>query len=160
MTAPVRIQRSRAKGWRMPEGAVYVGRPSRWGNPFPIDGEWITGAAQAFGYPAGPAFLRGTAVALYRWWLTGELPIIGLEPNYGWSVEATEGSNGGAVWLRRTSDKGGGVIDVPLRPDLAPLRGRDLACWCPVGGWSGDVYATGALLLPCHADVLLELANA
>ena len=34
--APVRIQRKRAKGWRMPEGAVYVGRPSRWGNPIPL----------------------------------------------------------------------------------------------------------------------------
>lgn len=30
---------------------------------------------------------------------------------------------------------------------LAPLRGRDLACWCPLDQ-------------PCHADVLLELANA
>lgn len=27
------------------------------------------------------------------------------------------------------------------------LRGRNLACWCPVGS-------------PCHADVLLEIANA
>lgn len=31
---PQRIQRQRTKGWRMPEGAVYVGRPSKWGNPF------------------------------------------------------------------------------------------------------------------------------
>src|SRR5690348_14376983 len=31
---PKRIQRSRAKGWRMPEGAIYVGRPTKWGNPF------------------------------------------------------------------------------------------------------------------------------
>lgn len=31
---PKRIQRSRAKGWRMPEGAIYVGRPSKWGNPW------------------------------------------------------------------------------------------------------------------------------
>lgn len=29
-----RIQRQRTRGWRMPEGAVYVGRPTRWGNPF------------------------------------------------------------------------------------------------------------------------------
>lgn len=29
---PKRIQRRRTKGWRMPEGAVYVGRPSKWGN--------------------------------------------------------------------------------------------------------------------------------
>lgn len=33
---PQRIQRKRNKGWRMPEGAVYVGRPSRWGNPFSV----------------------------------------------------------------------------------------------------------------------------
>jgi hypothetical protein len=26
------------------------------------------------------------------------------------------------------------------------LRGKDLACWCPLG-------------VPCHADVLLEIAN-
>lgn len=31
---PMRIQRMRIKGWRMPEGAVYVGRPTKWGNPF------------------------------------------------------------------------------------------------------------------------------
>lgn len=29
---------------------------------------------------------------------------------------------------------------------LLPLRGKDLACWCPVGQ-------------PCHADVLLRYAN-
>jgi hypothetical protein len=34
-----RIQRKRAKGWRMPEGAVTVTRPTRWGNPFPISPE-------------------------------------------------------------------------------------------------------------------------
>ena len=31
--------------------------------------------------------------------------------------------------------------------DLEPLRGKNLACWCKPGA-------------PCHADVLLELANA
>lgn len=31
--------------------------------------------------------------------------------------------------------------------DLTPLRGKNLACWCPIGS-------------PCHGDVLLELANA
>jgi Domain of unknown function (DUF4326) len=30
--------------------------------------------------------------------------------------------------------------------DLAPLRGKNLACWCKIGE-------------PCHADVLLEAAN-
>lgn len=28
---PKRIQRKRTKGWRMPPGAVYVGRPTKWG---------------------------------------------------------------------------------------------------------------------------------
>jgi hypothetical protein len=32
------------------------------------------------------------------------------------------------------------------RQMLSPLRGKDLACWC-------------ALDKPCHADVLIELAN-
>jgi hypothetical protein len=34
----------------------------------------------------------------------------------------------------------------PTPPDLTPLRGKNLGCWCPIGQ-------------PCHADVLLELAN-
>ena len=31
---PKRIQRKRTKGWRMPANTIYVGRPSKWGNPF------------------------------------------------------------------------------------------------------------------------------
>jgi hypothetical protein len=31
---PQRVQRRRAPGWRSPAGAVYVGRPTKWGNPF------------------------------------------------------------------------------------------------------------------------------
>lgn len=37
-TEPKRIQRKRTKGWRMPEGAVYVGRPTDFGNPHPLIG--------------------------------------------------------------------------------------------------------------------------
>jgi len=33
-----------------------------------------------------------------------------------------------------------------LREEIAGLRGKNLACWCKPGE-------------PCHADVLLELAN-
>ena len=29
---PKRIQRKRVKGWRMPKGAIYVGRPTKHGN--------------------------------------------------------------------------------------------------------------------------------
>lgn len=52
---PQRIQRRRAPGWRMAAGAIYVGRPTRWGNPFP-----------AIPTPAG----RAAAAALYTTWLT------------------------------------------------------------------------------------------
>lgn len=34
---PKRIQRKRSRGWKMPDNAVYVGRPTRWGNPYPVE---------------------------------------------------------------------------------------------------------------------------
>jgi hypothetical protein len=33
---PKRIQRKRTKGWKMPPNTVYVGRPTKWGNPFKV----------------------------------------------------------------------------------------------------------------------------
>jgi hypothetical protein len=38
------------------------------------------------------------------------------------------------------------IGDATLEEFLAPLRGRDLACWC-------------ALDAPCHADILMREAN-
>lgn len=90
---PVRLQRRRTAGWRMPEGAVYVGRPTRWGNPFPHNGT-----------PAS----RTEAVAAYR-------DLVATDP----------------------------ALQAAARRQLA---GRDLACWCPAAQ-------------PCHADVLLAVAN-
>lgn len=63
--APRRIQRTRAKGWKMPPNTVYVGRPSRWGNP------WVVRSADgdaAYGIVI-PAITAEQAVALYRDWL-------------------------------------------------------------------------------------------
>jgi len=54
MGEPRRIQRRRTKGWRMPKGAVYVGRPTVWGN-YAADG-------------SHPAY----AVACFRRWLEEE----------------------------------------------------------------------------------------
>jgi hypothetical protein len=34
---PRRIQRKRTPGYRTPAGVVYVGRPTKWGNPFHLD---------------------------------------------------------------------------------------------------------------------------
>jgi len=36
---PKRIQRKRTKGWRMPSDAVYVGRPTKYGNPYSLTSE-------------------------------------------------------------------------------------------------------------------------
>ena len=65
---PQRIQLSRKKGWRKPEGAVTVARPSRWGNPFkvgapaPTTGELVRD--------------RAHAVDLYRAWLPSQPGLI------------------------------------------------------------------------------------
>ena len=43
---PIRIQRKRTKGWKMPENTVCVSRPSKWGNPYSIwrkRGRWLLG---------------------------------------------------------------------------------------------------------------------
>ena len=84
-----RIQRKRVRGWKMPKDAVYVGRPTNYGNPYrmKIDGS------------------REEVVAKYRVWLAEKLEE---NPNF-----------------------------------LDPLKGKDLACWCPLNK-------------PCHADVILE----
>ena len=47
-----RVFNKRTDGALIPDGAVYVGRPSKWGNPFPVK---LHG--------------RHAAVALYREWL-------------------------------------------------------------------------------------------
>lgn len=49
-----RIQRKRIKGWRMPANAVYVGRPTKWGNPYP-------GSASKL-----DAYSRASAVEFYK----------------------------------------------------------------------------------------------
>jgi Domain of unknown function (DUF4326) len=45
---PKRIQLQRTRGWRKPEGAAVVSRPTRWGNPFK--------PGDALGYPFSEVF--------------------------------------------------------------------------------------------------------
>jgi hypothetical protein len=59
MATPRRIQRKANKGWRLPENTVYVGRGSKWGNPFPFDHQRYLG--------------KDWAVAAYGHWLTTTL---------------------------------------------------------------------------------------
>ena len=76
-----------------PPNSVYIGRPSKWANPFII----------------GKDGTREEVIKKYKDWL--------LE---------TEWTTG-------------------LILDIGELRGKDLVCWCSP--------------LPCHGDILLELAN-
>ena len=136
----------------MPENATYVGRPSPWGNPFPVDGEYALRWAIATGRHGNAAGRRAAAVAGFRWYAEGAalggIPFVTREP--GGELEYSDGSRRtfanlvdgmGAMMLSTLPP-----LTLPDFPDLAPLRGRDLACWCPIGQ-------------PCHADVLIELAN-
>lgn len=78
----------------MPEGTVYVGRPTVFGNPYRV-----------------------------------QMPII-------------DDLQSVLSRFRQYAEQ-----RLAREPDwLSPLRGKDLACFCKEGG-------------PCHADILLELAN-
>ncbi len=91
----IRVQRKRTKGWRMPENTVYVGRGSKWGNPFKVGQHGdASRCVEKFAQDIG--------------WINSRL---------GFDYE-----------------------------DISELKGKNLACWC-------------SLENPCHADVLLEIAN-
>lgn len=66
---PQRIQRRRTPGWRMPAGAVYVGRPTEWGNPWRVGDhaviEWPLHARTQTSREI--VITPEIAVALYRW---------------------------------------------------------------------------------------------
>lgn len=152
---PKRIQRQRTKGWRMPDGAVYVGRPGKWGNPFPVSGDYIMWATVARGRYNNDVNRRLTAVELFRSWLTDQrLPpasparkddLIVYES--GIALSTDEVARGIAATCAMLNAEELKVQRPPEMADLiAELRGRDLVCWCPLDQ-------------PCHADVLLELAN-
>src|SRR5438094_7919701 len=97
MSKPKRIQRSRAKGWKMPANAIYVGRPTVWENPYVVGSELMN----------GETLTAEKAVALYEQHLADNFSERDIRH-----------------WL----------------------HDKDLACWC-------------ALDEPCHADVLLRIAN-
>lgn len=58
---PVRVQRKRVKGWRMPADTIYVGRGTKWGNPFTVSD------AREIGY-RNP---QEAAAMAYEKWLAG-----------------------------------------------------------------------------------------
>lgn len=126
---PQRIQRKRTKGWRMPQGAAYVGRGSRWGNPFHVhNGHSIVGPSWS---DARDNWGCVTAANVTSAYITQSEPM-GPADSIGHFKMLT------SVRQRDERER--------MEQWLSPLRGKDLACWCPLDQ-------------PCHADVLLELAN-
>jgi hypothetical protein len=104
--SPVRVQRKRTKGWRMPENTVYVGRGSHWGNhcvvtpqgkhgPYDVEIKNPAGRVIGFvGQTTGIESARAIAKDTYRRWIDYQ--------THDWRL---------------------GYIQ--------PLRGKNLACWCP-----------------------------
>ena len=149
--SPKRIQQRRTKGWRKPQGAVAVGRGTKWGNPFKVGnaqvrmpalngGEWehegrlhkTSGQSHTFFHPAPlgepmPVTWHRVEDATAEQCVRLFAEWVGAEP-------AEHGV--GPMW-------GHEEFRSAVRAELA---GRDLMCWCPLDQ-------------PCHADVLLELAN-
>lgn len=123
--APTRIQRSRAKGWRMPQNTIYVGRPTRYGNPFSCTPHGCTLK------PCDCCDPYRCCVEVFREYITS-----GLENRSSCTGSLSAALDAETGYPRRTK----------LVEGLPALRGKNLACWC-------------TLDKPCHADVLLELAN-
>lgn len=147
VTTTKRIQRQRTKGWRMPEGAVYVGRPTRWGNPFRI------------GSPSGLARVPAIRHPSHAWEYEGRISGAGTRHDYHHADGTVTVVNVRAMTAAETVEcyrayVTGGGWPIDWHPRDAPtvdeireqLGGRDLVCWCPLDQ-------------PCHADVLLELAR-
>lgn len=87
--------------------AVYVGRPTKWGNPFKPGEPDVDGPRS-----------RQRCVKLFEFFFAAIFGDFN-EQSCSYSVSPYA---------------------------LDELRGKDLACWCPLDQ-------------PCHADVLLEMAN-
>ena len=132
---PIRVRLSRASGWRIPDNTVIVDRRTVWGNPYRVG------------------------------------PFDTSKPFLEFRCSTVEES---VVAFRAMITKS----DVRLRGIQMALRGKNLACWChiwkcPQCGRFSDVDIAGTVpwcqnvkhwecpmvRVPCHADVLLELAN-
>lgn len=123
---PVRIQLSRAKGFRLQETSlainglpcVKVDRSTRFGNRYRV---WQQGRRISDG--------ALTWVGCHDWETN--------YPTFGTKRDAAERAVQG---FRQDFESG------RLKFDIEDLRGSNIGCWC-------------GLDMPCHGDVLLELAN-
>jgi Domain of unknown function (DUF4326) len=154
---PKRIQMSRQRPWRADNpGAVIVARPSKWGNPFRF-GNKHYGLVRF-----GPKHLDRFGRA---WDYEGRISAPGMRHHMWFAADdivethVRLATRPEVVELYRLAildptpgmrmanpSRGGHMVHLTVDEIRAALTGRDLACWCPLDQ-------------PCHADVLLELAN-
>jgi hypothetical protein len=121
---PDRIKLERKKGWRLPEGAMSVGRGTHWGNPFTVAGAIENGFAE------NKEQGRKVAVEYFRRWLAFEDPADS-------NIYITNGGRYERKWMR---------------DHLADLRGKSLACWCPLPAEGEPDICHGAVLLLAVAN--------
>jgi hypothetical protein len=148
---PKRIQRKRTRGWRIPPNTVYVGRPTKWGNPFacPSDPAYAVAAFKKYLHSCigqGDFGFIGPRLAHYK----DNLP---MEVRIGSTRFRGENNGRDKPFIFRASAGFARPLMMVQCPDrlliratLIELYGKDLCCWCPLDE-------------PCHADVLLEIAN-
>ena len=134
---PTRITLSRAKGWRKPEGAIVVSRPSIWGNPWKPGKPgmfWLTNWLVS-NYRIDHRLDAQDCVNVFEDLLSGARITSGYLP-----VSLKEM---GRATCRACIE----AHFQRIRDRLPELRGHDLCCWCKPGE-------------PCHGDVLIRMANA
>jgi hypothetical protein len=123
----------------MPDDAIYVGRPGKWGNPFNFSTSDNCWNALALGCRGDRKGRQEASVKAFRNWVLNPGGRIA-EMEFGIVCEA----KGKTIPIGPRAKAG-------LAPSIdeikKELRGKNLACWC-------------ALSSPCHADILLEIANA
>lgn len=122
-----RIQRKRTKGWKMPERCLYIGRPSKWANPFRLIGDAI--------YVDAGWRRKGFS----RWVLventlgSNKNRVIGLY-EYLWKADKPDYSPDVEYWRNNIQSL-----------DLSELDQYDtICCWCREDE-------------PCHGDVIIEM---
>lgn len=131
---PERIQLSRQRGWRMPEGAVKVDRSTRWGNMF-RPGQRVI-APGAWGCEASP-YLGLLACGEY---LEGRRPFT--------IRKVRDAADAVALFASYVRHDPSGWPPGEIRRELG---GKSLACWCPLpADGEPDI---------CHGAILLAVAN-
>jgi hypothetical protein len=103
MITPIRIQRARVAGWRMPPNTIYVGRPSKWGNPYDVS---------RFGLEMSLALYRNSLNGIWSPDPLRDQPDDICDEAYRFHHEFLKCMRGH-----------------PLE-QVQELRGKNLACWC------------------------------